>query len=183
MDKDRAATIEEIKGFFQEIRELYRETDRKMQETDRQMRETDRKIGELGNRLGEFVEAMVKPSAVALFRERGLDVRYTMRDLSYFDGEGGVQVDLLVKNGKEVVVVECKSKLSVDDVNDHLDRLAKFKKYFPDFSDNHVMGAVAAMIIPEDVSRYAYKKGLFVMAQHGELMKILNDEKFKPEVW
>ena len=45
------------------------------------------------------------------------------------------------------------------------------------------MGAVAAMVIPEDVGKYAYKKGLFVMAQHGEFMTILNDEKFEPEVF
>ena len=45
------------------------------------------------------------------------------------------------------------------------------------------MGAVAAMVIPENVGRYAYKKGLFVLCQKGDSMVILNDDKFKPAEW
>lgn len=45
------------------------------------------------------------------------------------------------------------------------------------------MGAVAAMVIPEDVARYAYKKGLFVITQSGEVMTILNDEQFEPKIF
>jgi hypothetical protein len=33
--------------------------------------ETDEQIGKLGNRLGELVEWQIRPSAVALFKERG----------------------------------------------------------------------------------------------------------------
>ncbi len=45
------------------------------------------------------------------------------------------------------------------------------------------MGAVAAMVIPENVAKYSYKQGLFVIAQTGEIMTILNDEKFHPKVF
>ncbi len=200
------ATVQEIKGFFQEIRELYRETDRKFQETDRkfletdrkmeetalQMRETDRKIqatdrqiketskkvGELSNRLGEFVEEMVRPGVEKLFQHRGIDVSMTSRDVSYHNGKDGIEIDLLVRNGTDVVLIECKSKLSEEHVGDHLERLAKFKKYFPEYADKRVMGAVAAMVIPESVGKYASKKGLFVLAQSGDVMTILNDDNF-----
>ena len=118
-----------------------------------------------------------------LFQERGIDVTMTTSGTSVSDHEGGIEIDILVRNGKEIVLIECKSKLSTDDVNEHLERLAKFKRYFPEYADKKVMGAVAAMVIPEDVGKYAYKKGLFVMAQHGEFMTILNDEKFEPEVF
>jgi hypothetical protein len=46
-----------------------------------------------------------------------------------------------------------------------------------------LLGAVAAMVIPDDVGRYAYKQGLFVMAQNGEAMLIKNDDKFNPKTW
>ncbi len=177
------ATVQEIKGFFHEIRELYRETDRKFQETDRQIKETNKKIGELGNRLGEFVEEMVRPCAAKLFQERGVDASMTAKEVSFDNGEDGIEIDLLVRNGTDMVAVECKSKLDTDDVNLHLERLAKFKKYFPEYADKRVMGAVAAMVIPRDVAKYAYRKGLFVMAQSGEIMTILNDENFEPMMW
>ncbi len=161
----------------------FQETDRRMAETDRQMKETDKRIGELTNRLGEFVEEMVKPGVERLFQERGVDVHSQIGNMKAFDSEGGIQVDLAVRNTAEMVLVECKSKLSEDDVNDHLERLAKFKRYFPEYSDKQVMGAVAAMVIPEDVARYAYKKGLFVITQSGEVMTILNDEQFEPKIF
>ena len=46
-----------------------------------------------------------------------------------------------------------------------------------------LMGAVAAMVIPDNVGKYAYKKGLFVLCQKGDSMVILNDAKFEPKVW
>ncbi len=204
-------TVQEIKGFFQEIRELYRETDQRMKETDRRMKETDqrmketdrqmketalriketdqqiqatnRQIGKLTSRLGEFVEEMVRPGVEKLFQERGIDVTMTTSGTSVSTHEGGIEIDILVRNGKEIILIECKSKLHKDDVDEHLERLAKFKKYFPEYADKRVMGAVAAMVIPENIGKYAYKKGLFVMAQHGEFMTILNDEAFTPQVW
>ncbi|MBF0209725.1 MAG: hypothetical protein HQK68_02450 [Desulfamplus sp.] len=94
-----------------------------------------------------------------------------------------IQIDLLVVNDIELVAVECKSSLSIDDVNEHLERLTKVKILLPQYRDMRVMGAVAAMVIPENVGKYAYKKGLFVLCQKGDSMVILNDDKFKPALW
>ena len=189
--------IAEIWAMFRETDRKFQETDRKFQETDRKFQETDRKfqqtdreikevnasIGRLGNRLGEFVEGMVKPAVVRLFQARGIAVHEVHRDLSgQRDGEGA-QVDLLVVNDGVCVVVEVKSRLGVDDVNDHRDRMSKFKRVFPRYRDTHAYGAVAAMVIPEDVASYAYRQGFYVIGQKGETVEILNDAKFQPEAW
>jgi hypothetical protein len=79
--------------------------------------------------------------------------------------------------------VEVKSALSVDDVNEHLERLANFKTVFPRYADTRVMGAVTAMVIPDNVASYAYRQGLFVLGQRGEIMQILNDAQFQPHIW
>ncbi|PIE69001.1 MAG: DUF3782 domain-containing protein [Deltaproteobacteria bacterium] len=181
--KETDKKFKETDRKFQETDKKFKETDKKFQETDRQFKETDKKIGKLGNRLGQFVEEMVRPGAVALFRERGVDVHATAQNMAWSDGKNGIEVDLVLYNGREVVLVECKSELSVEDVNDHLKRVAMFKTYFPAYKDNKIMGAVAAMVIPKGVDRYAYQKGLFVLAQKGEFMKILNDDKFVAKVW
>lgn len=39
------------------------------------------------------------------------------------------------------------------------------------------------MIVPDDIGSYAYRKGFYVLAQSGENMVILNDNKFQPRVW
>ncbi|MBF0378916.1 MAG: DUF3782 domain-containing protein [Desulfamplus sp.] len=181
-------------AFFKEVRDLYKETDRQFREmskelremskeTDRKFKETDKQTGKLTNRLGEFIEEMVRPGAVRLFRERGINVHVVSRNVTAErDGEAA-EIDLLVVNDGEMIVVECKSSLSIDDVNEHLERLGKVKRLFPHYRDMKVMGAVAAMVIPENVGKYAYKKGFFVLCQSGDNMVILNDAKFEPKVW
>lgn len=152
-------------------------------ETNAKIKEVTTAIGQLGNRLGEFVEGLVKPAVVRLFQERGFEVHEVHRDLSGQRGGIGAQVDLLVVNDGVCVVVEVKSRLSVDDVNEHLERMAKFKKVFPRYADIQALGAVAAMVVPDDVASYAYRKGFFVICQTGDSVAILNDAKFRPTAW
>jgi hypothetical protein len=45
------------------------------------------------------------------------------------------------------------------------------------------MGAVGAMVVPDDVARYTYRQGLFVLAQSGDSVVILSDRSFQPQVW
>ncbi|BAM51291.1 MULTISPECIES: hypothetical protein [unclassified Synechocystis] len=148
-----------------------------------QSQRVDEQIGKLGNRLGEFVESQVRPAAVRLFREWGIDVQEISSDVSLQTSQDGIEIDILVVNGTEAIAIEVKSKLSQDDVDEHLERLGKFKRLLPRYQNFNLLGAVAAMVIPGDVARYAYKKGLFVIAQSGEDLVILNDEKFKPKAW
>jgi hypothetical protein len=53
----------------------------------------------------------------------------------------------------------------------------------PEYADRKVIGAVAGIVIDEDADKFAYRNGLFVMAQSGEAVKILNDEQFRPKHW
>jgi hypothetical protein len=36
------------------------------------------------------------------------------------------------------------------------------------------------MVVPDDVARYGYRQGLFVLAQSGDSVVILNDDTFQP---
>ena len=73
--------------------------------------------------------------------------------------------------------------MSQADVDEHLERLVKFKQLMPRYQDVNALGAVAAMVVPDDVARYAYRKGLFVLAQSGDSLIILNDVQFLPKAW
>ncbi len=194
-------TYDDILRLFQETDRKFQETDRKFQETERKFwetsQETDRKfqetsreikvvnesIGRLGNRLGDFVEEMVRPAAVRLFREQGIDVHEVHRGVEASRDGDDIEIDLLVVNTTDLVAVECKSLLSIDDVNQHLTNLNKLKRMLPTYAEKRVMGGVAAMVLPDNVGRYAYRHGLFVIAQSGDHLLIRNDAKFKPHVW
>ena len=187
-------TADDVWRLLAELVEAQKETERRFQETDRllkeQSQETDRQIkqvnqqiGKLGNRLGEFVEWQVRPSAVRLFQDRGIDVHELQSDVAVKREDGGLEIDLLVVNETEVVLVEVKSKLSQKDVDEHLERLDKFKRLMPRYENMRALGAVAAMVVTDEVANYAYSKGLFVLTQSGENMTILNSPQFQPKVW
>ncbi len=176
-------TLDDIWQLFKETDRKFQETDLKFQETDRLFKETNKKIGDLGNRLGEFVQEMVRPAVVRLFRQRGIEVHQVMRNIEAFDDENAIEIDLLVINQQQAIAVECKSRLSIEDVDEHLARLDKFKPLFKYYQNIVLMGAVAGMVVPDDVAKYAYRRGLFVLAQNGDSILIRNDDKFNPRQW
>ncbi len=195
------ATMDELRQLLAELiasqkvtEERFREAETRFQETERVMNERSQKterliqqvsqeLGKLGNRLGEFVEWQVRPAAVRLFRERGIDVHELHNGVSVKRADGGLEIDLLVVNDTEVVLIEVKSKLTQRDVDQHLERLAKFKQFMPRYRDTQALGAVAAMVVTGEVAAYADRQGLFVLAQSGENVVILNDAQFQPQVW
>ena len=168
----------------QESERLWQE---QRQETERQLKEQSQRVdqqqGQLTSRFWEFLESQVRPVAIRLFQERGIEVNEISSDVYVETEEDWIQIDILVVNTTQAIAIEVKSKLGQDDVDEHLERLAKFKRLLPRYQPFQILGAVAAMVIPTDVARYAYRQGLFVIAQSGEDLKILNDAKFQPRIW
>jgi hypothetical protein len=152
---------------------------------DKRMKELSKQLGGHANRLGEFVQEMVRPAVVRLFQERGLPVHQVSSNMKGFDDNGkiGIEIDLIVVNTETLILVECKSKLTHDGVNEHLVRLAAFKQYFPIYDKYTVLGAVAGIVMPENVSDYAKSQGLFVLAQSGDSIEIRNTDTFEPKEW
>lgn len=169
-------TKQELEKAIQEVWDLFKETDKRM-------KETDKKIAALTGKWGRFVEGMIAPGAVAMFKERGIEVdRVFQRVKAYKDGEG-MEIDILAVDKEYAVLIEAKSSLSVEDVKEHIKRLRSFKKLFPEYRDRKVVGAVAGIVIEEGADKFAYRQGFFVIGQTGEMVKMLNDKKFKPKVW
>jgi hypothetical protein len=183
-----ATTADDVWRILGELAEAQKETERQLQET-KQIFKLQNQADSTSNwansaiDLGEFVEWQVRPAVVRLFQERGIAVHELYPGASARrDGEA-IEIDLLVVNTTEAVLVEVKSKLTQADVDEHLERLSKFKRLMPRYGDVQTMGAVAAMVVPEEVARYAYRQGLFVLAQSGESVVILNDQGFQPRAW
>jgi hypothetical protein len=162
------------------IQALRQEAKPRSHEADWHLPELDRR---LRNPLGDFIQERVAPAAVRLFQERGIEVHFLSRNLQGERAGQVLQVDLMVSNGQIAVLIEVRSALSVDDVNEHLERLSRFKSVVPGYADARIMGAVAAMVIPDHVACYACQCGLFVLGQSGDTMRLLNDDHFQPKIW
>ncbi len=201
-------TIEDIYALFRRSQEEFRisreEYDRRAAEADRRAAEADRRAAEadrslevlkksvaeatravnaLTTRWGRFVEELVEPAVLRLFQERGLDVKERFPRASVTRQDVSMEIDILVVDTTDVVLVECKSRLSIDDVNEFIEKLQKFKIAFPAYKNYHAYGAVAGIEINKGVDRYAYQKGLFVIRPSGDTVEIINDQKFQPMTW
>ncbi len=179
---------------FQEIAIRFQETDRKFQETDKKIertdallqklfKQTDKKVEELTGKWGRFVEGLIAPGVEQLFKKRNIEVNTVYQRVRRRKNGKEIEIDILAIDGQYAVLIEAKSTLGVDDVKEHLERLDKFKWFFPEYADRNILGAVAGIVIDEGADKFAYKSGLFVIAQSGESVKILNDGKFKPKQW
>jgi hypothetical protein len=159
------------------------EAEQRFQKIESLIKMQNTKMGEMNNRLGEFVESMVKPGIARLFQERDIPIHKTYQDVEAEKDGLATEIDFLIINSDSCALVEVKSKLDVEDINVHLERMDKFKRLFPEYADKKAYGAVAAMVIPKDVAKYAYRKGFFVIAQKGDDIEFLNDLQFKPKAW
>ncbi|NMF86827.1 DUF3782 domain-containing protein, partial [Nodosilinea sp. P-1105] len=168
-----ATTIDDVVRVIGELAEAQKETERLLKQQNKQFNE---QLGKLGNRLGEFVEWQVRPAVIRLFQERGIAVHEFYPGASARRDNDAIEIDLLVVDTTDAVLVEVKSKLTQPDVDEHLERLSKFKRLMPRYGDVNAMGAVAAMVVPDEVARYAYRQGLFVLAQSGDGVVILNND-------
>ncbi|MEZ4867988.1 MAG: hypothetical protein R3C14_42060 [Caldilineaceae bacterium] len=202
-DQTTEQTIAEIWQLFKETDAKFKETDAKFKETDsrldRSFAETNAEIartsaevarttvnlqkleGLFGNQWGRLIEALVQPGVLSLFQQRGHDVRRLHRRSKAQVNGTTMEIDIILEDQTEVIAIEVKTNLTTEDVNDFLDDLAEFTRYFPLYRAYHIYGAVAGLDIPQDVARYAYRRGLFVVSITGsDLVQILNDTKFQP---
>jgi NAD(P)-dependent dehydrogenase (short-subunit alcohol dehydrogenase family) len=177
---DRLVTKETITAAQKETERLLKEQG---QETDRRIREVNKQIGDLGGKWGRFVENMVAPACETIFLKRGIPVhQVSQRVKKRLDGQT-LEIDILVTNEHHVLVVEVKSSLGVSDVKDLRADLTQFRQFFPEYAHKQLYGAVAGIEIEEGADKYAYRQGLFVLAQAGETVAILNNSDFQPKNW
>ncbi len=185
--KETERCFQETERRFQETERRFQETERILKEqslkTDRQITRVSQEIGNLGGKWGRFVENMVAPACETLFLNRDIPVhQVSQRVRKRLDGKT-IEIDVLVTNENHVLVVEVKSSLSVDDVKELIKNLTEFRQFFPEYNHKQLYGAVAGIEIEEGADKYAYRQGLFVLAQRGENVAILNDTDFQPKTW
>jgi hypothetical protein len=182
--KEHAQDMEEIKEIQKETARIVKETSRQMKETDRQMKETDKRLGMLNNRFGEIVEYMVAPNLKEKFWEMGL--KFNIANLNtVFSEEKEVlfEVDVFLQNGEKAMLVEVKTKLTTEDVKEHIERLEKMRKYADLHGDNRVfLGAVAGVVMTSYAKKYALKQGFYVIEPSGETFNIISPSG-KPKEW
>ncbi|MEI6434002.1 MAG: hypothetical protein WCP32_04090 [Bacteroidota bacterium] len=174
---------------FQETDKKFQETDRilteKFHETDKQFKQTDKKIRKLDqlftSQWGKLVESLVEGDLIKLLKEKGIGVERTLRRAKGNHKGQNFEYDIIAINGAEIVIVEVKTTLRPDDVDDFHEKLWKAKTYMPEYHDKIVYGAIAFITADGSSDRMAEKEGFFVIRATGNSSSIVNEPGFKPK--
>ena len=128
-----------------------------------------------------MVEHILTPGLPQKFKKFGYSFT---RIASYSYAEGvWAQIDGMLENGTQAMAVEVKMTLRQSDIDDHILRMEKIRKFADEHGDTRkFIGAIAAIITDETTKNYALKKGLFVIEPSGEDVKVTKPEG-EPRVW
>jgi multidrug efflux pump subunit AcrA (membrane-fusion protein) len=160
-------------------------TDAQLDKTGKYIKELAKEVGNITDALGRFAEAQVRPKILELFKEKGIELEETYpRVVVKKDGQFVLEIDLVLVNTIYAVIVEVKNTLRQRDIDEHLDRLEKLQT-LPSkmLKGTSMFGAVAGMIVADEVENYAIKKGLYVIKTKGDNVEISNKPTFKGKQW
>ena len=187
------ASFEDIRALFAETAFRFQETDRRFQETDRlieklsretnqKIRELGQQIGGLGNKFGSFTEGLALPSMEKILRQRfGVDTVGPSVRVSR-NGKH-LEIDVLAYANGELntaYVVEVKSHLREENIQQLLDILEHFTEWFPEHRDKKLYGILAAVHIPEALRQRVLEQGLYLARIHDDLFELQVPEDFRP---
>jgi ribosome-associated translation inhibitor RaiA len=168
---------------FEDVWAAMMESDRKFQAM---IRETDRRFGELGNKFGSVVEHMIIPNIKEKFNALGFEFSKVSSNVIIETKEEGTvaEIDIFLENGECALAVEVKSQPRTEHINAHCKRMEKLRRYSDRRNDRRKLyGAVAGAVITENVRKYTLKKGLYLIEQSGDTVKIDASEGFTPRIW
>jgi hypothetical protein len=169
-------------AFRKEMKESLAASD---MEFEKYKKDWNKKMGDIYNRLGDLAEYTFVPEAI-LEKFKELDYEFD----NYFrrqriidkDGYARAEYDVVLCNGDVVALVEIKSTFKYEYVDQFIKQIgvAVNEKYI----GKQIIGAIAALEMSKEVKAYALSKGLYVIEQTGEDIRIdTQDGKFKPMIW
>jgi hypothetical protein len=81
-----------------------------------------------------------------------------------------------------VLVIEVKNKLDRRMVDEFMQKkLPRFKILLPEYQDRKMLAGIGALVVKDDVGRYAEKAGLFVLTQSSDGgASLWNRKDFRP---
>jgi hypothetical protein len=176
--KAHAKAYEENEAFRKAMRKAHAET-------EAALKEAQRIVGDLGNKFGDEAEHTLIPGLPEKFKQFGFDFGAISRNRKVNNDKHNIhaEVDAFLENGTQAMAVEVKAKLQKADVDDHIRRMEKLRKYADLFGDRReFFGALAATIVRDKERDYALEKGFYVIEPSGEDVKVTKPNS-KPRVW
>jgi Holliday junction resolvase-like predicted endonuclease len=178
---------------MKELRESQKEAALRLKETERVLKEDSQRlkeelnirIGSLTNLFGDVTEAMIAPKICEKFEEFGLIFPQSNPNARFNDRVNKIsfEVDIMLENGDKAMLIEVKTKVTKARVDYHLERMEKMRKYARLRGDKRAfLGAVAGIVVTDEVKEYALKQGFYFIEYAGDNF-FITPPNGKPKEW
>jgi Holliday junction resolvase-like predicted endonuclease len=129
---------------------------------------------------GEVAEELFYRNVKGLFSS--MDMRF-VRIRRNVKVQGLGEYDIVADDKGRVLVIEVKNKLSRRLVDEFMQKkLPRFRTLLPEYRDSKILAGIGALVVKDDVGRYAEKAGLFVLTQTSDGgAALLNRKDFRPK--
>jgi len=178
---EAAKLRKETEEEFRKTAQQFRETDKQLKETDKKIKELGKQIGGLSNKFGSFTEGLALPSMTKILREQ-FDMNIIAPRVWARRNGKSLELDVLAySNGKQkaVYVVEVKSHLREEGLEQLLNTLHVFPEFFQEHKDKKLYGILAAVHIPENMKIKVLESGIYVATIQDEQFKLQVPKHFK----
>jgi len=182
-------TDRQMKEYTREIKEALMETAERQKATTLQMNETDRHVNkwyeDFTNHSDGIDEKMIKLYLLKKLRDFGYNFLQASSNCNVSDHKNNIFFDtgVFLQNGEKAMLVEVRTKLTTEDIRDHIKILEKMRTYADLHGDKHTfLGAVAGVAMTADVKNYALGQGFYVIEPYGETFNITSPSG-QPKEW
>ncbi len=162
-----------------------REYDRMVASLERSMEYANRQLGQLGNQLGALNESAFYPSLERVLRQDFQMEIIAPNVVARRNGEE-LELDVLAYANEEVNTafdVEIKTELDQEAIDQILDHLRRFPRFFREHRGKKLYGVVAALKMPSALRRQALRQGLYLATIRDDVFDVLRPEGFVPRAF
>ena len=165
-----------------DLAQRFKDTEQRFKETDLFLKDLGKQVGALNNKFGSFAEGLAFPSLVKILETQFHSSSVSVNARSRKNGDH-IELDVLgYTNGTYniAVIAEVKSHLRDYHIEQILNHLDQFPRFFPEHANKQLFGLLAAIHAAEPVKNLALKKGIYVALISDDTFKLDLGEKFRP---
>ena len=175
----------EIEQVMLELARSQKELSESQKETDRKLREVGEQLGRLGNKFGSFTEGMALPSMTKIL-SRDFQMGFIAPRVRVQRNGHSMELDVFAysKDPKgNAVVVEVKSHLQEDGLEQIRKTLRDFREFFPEHAHRKVYGILAAVDVPDNLRAMVLREGIYLARIHDGQFELQVPEGFQPRAF
>jgi hypothetical protein len=149
----------------------------RMDRLDRSIDKVSKKLGGVENNIGYHAEDYFQDIFEETMTFGGIKYDEMIHNLARRDKNVNIEFDIFLENGDAVALIEVKYRIHPDYVKEFAeDRLAKFRKYFPEYKNHKAYLGIAGFSFCDTVAEEAKKYGVGIIRQVGDSMEMAAGE-------